>query len=270
MGFRMKSFFFYLLLQLLLLDIARAEGPTLQFIIDENFLITHTLNKNTNKLPQHILKFRKDLKFQYSKEVLKLLDFKDMGPSALLIKIKNVGVGNLFTGAKAHPDYTRILQETQGHLNEVKREWESNFSKTYQFMKSITRINLDQAFNVFITHPEVFQGRNLGENEIAWGRKSDWKNYSSVYLWHEVLHSFLKFNSKSHALIELMTDDALKCALNGGTYPPFSVDGHPNLTDTKKQIYQKYWVKYLGDKKTNIIQLETIVISDKSFLIQKR
>ncbi len=266
----MKYFFSYLLLQLLSLAIARAEGPNLQFRIDENFLIMHTLNKSSNKLPQHILKFRQDFKLQYPKEVNQLSGFKDMGPSALRIRIVEVVINTLFVSAKAHPAYALILQETQSHMNEVKREWESNFSKTYPFMKSLSRINLSQPFKVFITHPAVHQGRNLGENEIAWGRESDWSNYSTVYLWHEVMHSFLKFNSKSHALIELMTDDALKCMLNGGTYPPFSEDGHPNLKDTKKWIYQNYWLKYLSDKESNIIQLETNILNDKSFLILNR
>ncbi len=55
-----------------------------------------------------------------------------------------------------------------------------------------------------------------------------------MYLWHEILHSYLKYNKKTHALIELMTDDALKGFLNGRTFSPFSDDGHENLKPMKQ------------------------------------
>ena len=124
---------------------------------------------------------------------------------------------------------------------------------------------MSKTIKVLITHPEVFQGRYLEGNVIAWGRKSNWKNYSTVYLWHEILHSYLKYNNKTHALMELVTDDALRVFLNGGTFPPFSDDGHEKLKQKKQWIYDHYWKAYLANNSKNILQLEDDLIKDLRF-----
>ena len=85
---------------------------------------------------------------------------------------------------------------------------------------------------------------------IAWGHNEDWPNYATVYLWHEILHSYLGYSEKEHALIELIADEELRIQLNGGKYPPFVV-GHKNLEKMKKKLLPQ-WRKYLKLKNRNI------------------
>jgi len=81
------------------------------------------------------------------------------------------------------------------------------------------------------------------------GHHEDWPNYATVYLWHEILHSYIGYSEKEHAVIELITDEELRIRLNGSKYPPFA--GHKYLAKIKQKILPR-WKKYLKSKKRNI------------------
>lgn len=255
----------FILLISLSVQLVKAEGPVLKFVLDENFLIAHTLTKNSKKLPHYILDFREDLIRLFPSEFESLSSLDEVSPESVSSRAVGNKFEDLFKKGKAHPAYARIFNETNEHLEEVRREWLANIAKTSSFMTELTKINLNQNITVFITHPQVYLGRNFGNNSIGWGRKADWPNYFTVYLWHEVMHSFLLFNSKSHALIELMTDDCLRHYLNGGSYPPFSDDGHQYLIETKSWIFENYWKHFLARKEMSVYQLEMNLLNDTSF-----
>jgi len=236
-----------------------ASDLELNFKVDEDFLICHTFSKEI-KRPSSltVIKIKEHLDKKFFKELQFLRQFENLSPA--IIKKENEKLGLFLKTAKALPEYKQLLIETQNHLKEVKMEWEKNYTLTHAFMTSLAKIKFKKVMQVFITHPEVYQGRFLEGNDIAWGRKAEWPNYATVYLWHEILHSYMKFNARTHSLIELMTDDALKTHLNGGTYPPFSKDSHPALVETKTWIFEKYWKDYLKDPDQNIFQLENRLI----------
>jgi len=80
--------------------------------------------------------------------------------------------------------------------------------------------------------------------------KNDWPNYSTVYIWHEMLHSYFGRSDVEHAIIELITDEHMRKLLNSDTYPPFV--GHEYLSDVKKKLL-KDWLVFIkqNDKDIN-------------------
>ena len=246
------------------LQVEPAIGLRLEFHIDEDFLICHTVSKVTNRpFTGSVMNFRKETMNQFPEEIKILSGVYELTPS-FFVK-ERLRFEKMLKAAKAFSSYPQLLAEAKTHLEQTRSEWSSNYERTFSFMTSLTKKKMSKTIKVLITHPEVFQGRYLDGNVIAWGRKSDWKNYSTVYFWHEILHSYLKYNKKTHALIELMTDDALKGVLNGGTFPPFSDDGHENLKPMKQWIYDHYWKAYLAAKSKNMLQLEDDLIRDMKF-----
>lgn len=94
----------------------------------------------------------------------------------------------------------------------------------------------------------------MGNNRIAWTFQDYYPNYNCVYLWHEILHSFFDLDEKTHALIELITNEELRISLNGGEYPPFI--GHDYLNDTKLKNLEtwKTFLKSKNKKINNIVE----------------
>ncbi len=90
-------------------------------------------------------------------------------------------------------------------------------------------------------------------NVIGWGHHEEWPNYTTVYLWHEILHSYLGYSELEHTLIQLVTDNELRVQLNGGSYPPFV--GHENLNPLTEKLFP-YWKKYLQKDNKNIYELK--------------
>jgi hypothetical protein len=103
---------------------------------------------------------------------------------------------------------------------------------------------LDQIFNVYIAHPGLKAGKNFGGNNIVWSHQNYWPNYNTVYIWHELLHSYFEKDDKSHALIELITDEEMRIKLNGGKYPPFVEHSFLNEVKLKNlNLWNEYKTK---------------------------
>ena len=119
----------------------------------------------------------------------------------------------------------------------------------------------------YIFHPKSFNGHaNSEKKTIKWGHSEDWKNYSTVYLAHEILHIIVNDTSENmHAIIQLATDNELRIRLNKeGEY--FTFRKIPDIKemssyirkifDLEKEIYPK-WKEFLKDNKNrSIIDLE--------------
>ncbi|KKU99309.1 MAG: hypothetical protein UY32_C0002G0045 [Candidatus Jorgensenbacteria bacterium GW2011_GWC1_48_8] len=110
-------------------------------------------------------------------------------------------------------------------------------------------LKLNKKIAVYITHPGLKNGRYVGNNTIEWGHNEDWPNYATIYLWHEILHSYIGYSEKGHAVIELITDEELRTQLNSGKYPPFV--GHKYLKSIKNRLLPQ-WRKYLNSEERNI------------------
>jgi hypothetical protein len=227
-----------------------------KFVIDENYLIYHTLcsmgsdSFSNEKYKKDIIKFQ-TLAWKISQNNYNLLIGR-MTPDQLddkYIKKQVSQLPSFLKELKISSEFKNILQQTENYLKSCQKQWNKNIGKTSKYIHAITGLVLDKKFTIYISHPSLKNGRYIGKNKIIWGHNEDWKNYTTIYLWHEILHSYFDYSDISHVLIELITDEELRAFLNKEIYPPFI--GHSHLQEIKNKILPK-WKKYLNSDKKDI------------------
>lgn len=147
--------------------------------------------------------------------------------------------------------FGRLLRQAENYLKTCEKQWNTNYKITLTILKELTRFDFIKTFTVFITHPGLKNGCYLGNDKIAWGHHEDWENYTTVYLWHEILHSYFSDTELDHAIISLLTDEELRIGLNRGHYPPFVT--HKELFPVMKKLLP-LWREYLASKNKNILE----------------
>lgn len=165
-------------------------------------------------------------------------------------------------------EFQTIYSETKQYQNWLKKEWEKKESFIFNYFKNILGLKIpDYKINVHVFHPKLHRGNsNFKARIIQWGHSEDWKNYSVVYLAHELLHILAdkKCAEMMHALIELAADNELRIRLNkqGEYFKEGAEDiGHPELRKLEKKILPD-WKEFLENKVLenkggkNIIELE--------------
>lgn len=226
--------------------------PKLSFQIDDEYLIAHTLF-STNKTRFSSNKYKRDIiSFQnYAWNTSKnnyLYLMKEYPPTT----VKNPqtlpsSLQDFLLTLKKSDQYQKIHSQTQKYLLFCRLQWIKNLFSSASLMQELTGVKIDKKFNVYITHPSLKNGIN-SHGKILWGHNEDWENYATVYLWHEILHSYIsssKSDKISHAIIQLIADNELRVNLNGGTYPPFY--GHKELFPLMSKMLP-IWKKYLKSK----------------------
>ncbi len=162
--------------------------------------------------------------------------------------------------------FKRLLQETEYYRNWVEKTWYKNKDKALQILKDITGLKIPSiTINVFITHPKLSNGSHIPKEKIIlWGHPEEWKNYTIVYLCHELLHIIVykkyKNDTLMHSLIELAIDNELRIRLNqrGKYFKEKGREiGHPELRAIEKK-FLPLWKKYLKKEliSRNILDLE--------------
>ncbi len=155
-------------------------------------------------------------------------------------------------------EFREIRQQTEEYLEIVKAQWQKNYPQTFQTIQEITGLDLNKEVTVNIIHPSLNTGQYRRNNTVRWGHHEEWNNYSTVYLWHEILHSYLDYTDLSHAIIQLVTDNELRVRLNNReTYPPFV--GHKNLIPLMHKLlphWHAYLVNVPEDGKRDIFAFE--------------
>lgn len=221
----------------------------LKFVIDKNYLISNTLRcmKNEDFSSE---KDKKDI-IEFQNYVWnKSNNFYDFLSGRFFIR-PDIDLEKIVNEFKDIPKFLKKIEETElfkkiytqteEYLKFCENEWNKNYKKTSDIIKKLTGLTLNKNFTIYITHPSQKNGTNLGDNKITWGHNEDWSNYSVVYLWHEILHSYFNKTDLEHSIIELICDEELRVKLNGGEYPPFV--GHERLTNIKSGILLE-WNKY--------------------------
>jgi hypothetical protein len=160
-----------------------------------------------------------------------------------------------------------VLQDTQKALADLAAEWDANFQKSLGIISDLTGLSFGKSFPVYITHPCQAAGHN-NYGKIFCTYRNDFPNYNTVYMWHEILHSYITFEDKGdyaaaerapHAVIQLVADNELRVRLNGGNYPPF--EGHPYLNSTVDVLLPS-WRAYLAQKeKRDILKYLQLAVS---------
>ena len=151
------------------------------------------------------------------------------------------------------PEYQQLIRETKTYLLFVQKQWEQKGGKALSLLREISGHSLSkQTMIVYLTHPKLKNGMALDKNIIAWGHPEDFKNYTIVYLCHELMHILTNLDKSdvAHAVIELMTDNEIRIKLNKkGKY--FENQGHPNLRNLERKILPD-WKDYLKKKDKDI------------------
>lgn len=239
----------------------------LDFKINKIYLLVHALG-------QHILPFPewvnlKNYLWKVSPEGYLFLTgtpeiFLEISTSENAKKIFKESQQLLRMGLK-RKEFKHIYLETIEYKTWLEKQWKNNATKIFGWLKEITGLILSlETVTVYITHPKLRNGKMLaGKTTICWGHSEDWKNYSLIYLTHELLHILVEKKYKDadimHALIELLADNEIRIRLNKrGKYfkeGKFKV-GHNYLLPLEKKILP-YWKKFLTTpKKVNFFQLE--------------
>ncbi len=232
------------------------RGIKLNFRIDDDYLIVHTLSSmgkdrfSSTKHQKDIVAFQ-NYAWRKCKPCYNLLVGRLFAKEVVDGELHKITkhLPNWLNDLKERKSYQKIRLQTEKYLNSVKHQWEKNYPTASKVVMELTGLNLDRKLDVYITHPSLKNGSYKGGNVIEWGHHEDWLNYATVYLWHEILHSYVGRSDKEHAVIELVTDEELRVRLNGGKYPPFV--GHKYSERIKERILPR-WRKYLRLKKCNI------------------
>ena len=154
-------------------------------------------------------------------------------------------VDSFLSQAQQSREFGKIKRQTEEYLEIVKAQWQRNYPQTSRAIQELTGLDLNKQVTVNVTHPSLLNGQYMGNDTIAWGHHEDWNNYSTVYLWHEILHSYFDYTDLSHSLISLVADNELRVRLNGGeSYPPFG--GHDELIPLMEKIFP-HWRTYLAE-----------------------
>lgn len=142
-------------------------------------------------------------------------------------------------------EFGKIRQQTEAYLVDIQEEWDRNYPQASQAVREMTGLDLNKELTINVTHPSLKNGQYLGNNTIAWGHTAEWNNYNTVYLWHELLHSYFDYTDLSHSLVQLVADNELRTRLNPGeTYPPFV--GHEDLFPLMDNVLP-HWRAYLAE-----------------------
>ncbi len=174
-------------------------------------------------------------------------------------------------------EFKKIFSETEKYKKFVENQWNKNEKFVLNYIKNTLGLKIpNYTITVYITHPKLFHGRaNHYARSIMWGHSEDWKNYSTVYLVHELLHILIpqniqkKYDPMTHAFIEIAADNDLRRRLNPKKGLPkedkYKI-GHPYLKKMRKSLFDE-WKTYLDrrikSKKGNLIDLIKILAIKK-------
>lgn len=244
----------------------------LKFVVDKDFILQHILKSYSDHLP--FWKIKKKA-WSINKNFYRVLS-QNIEPLVFdsgLTKGLPMAISNLNNNLCAiynTNEFKKIFHEVKRYSNEVEKQWSVNYNASLAHLADIIKIDLskmNKEIKVYISHPKLHHGRSYPENNaIAWAHSDEWKNYTTVYLWHETMHHIISgmpvAPNLMHALIELSCDNELRIRLNeGGKYfvegggRPI---GHKYLVNLEQKLLSD-WKKYLKNPKKNIFQFEKIM-----------
>ncbi|NGX48596.1 MAG: hypothetical protein K940chlam5_00184 [Candidatus Anoxychlamydiales bacterium] len=224
----------------------------MQFIVDENYLIGHTLSLTSShhfsstENKQDIINFQNEVWFKDQIGYRLLPSHKKMTPTLY----SHPQLQDFMILTKSLDSYKKVLQQTIEYKNFCKNQWNDYYDVSSAFIQSLTGIQFEQTFKIYITHPNQRNGCNIGDNTICWGCSGSFEFYDLVYLWHELLHSYLPHDDISHCVIQLITDNALRQLFNSDQ-EIFPLISHKYLDPLMEKIYP-YWQEYLKHEDHNI------------------
>ncbi len=239
------------------------QGINLKFSVHDIYLAAHILrskgedNFSSDQFKDDIVLLQKYMeglsKEHYDK--LMAIDPSEITPQNMdSPKLKDVRL--FIIKATETSFFGKILTQTYEYGKACRDQWQKNYPKTFDIIKELTGLPLNKTFTVYITHPSLKNRLTLqNDNAILWGNYEEWDNYSTVYLWHEVMNTYLPQDDVGRAVLELLCENHLRVQLNGGDYPPF-INGTPDLKETKEKILDD-WKAFLNSENKDILKFIT-------------
>lgn len=161
--------------------------------------------------------------------------------------------------------FSPVLEACKKAKEKCENEWIKNYERSHHEMQELCGLSFQNPVDVYITHPQQKQGKNC-DGKILWTARKSFPNYTTIYLWHEILHSYIEPLSKSelservaHSVIQLCVDNELRIRFNGGKYPPF--EGHTYCEKTEHALLES-WNDYLRNNSKNNSKNNTTTILD--------
>ena len=194
---------------------------------------------------------------KYMDAYKKLLNMNSYNPTNYL---SDKDVMNTINNLKNTKEFKKLYEETKDYTNSIKKSWHENQDMINDYLKNILKIEFNIHLNVYISHPNCYEGFSFGDNNIAWGhfKGIDEPNYNLTYLIHEGLHHIIPFNNNDneltcnikHSIIELASDYELYSLLKKESTIN---EGHQHLNEYKRIIYP-YWLRYIGLNNKEIVE----------------
>lgn len=229
------------------------------FTVDASYLIAHTLSSmedsrfSSKENRKDIVDFQ-NVAWELSSDSYNFLVGRGASPGMIIEgKLEAIaqGIDSYLKALKATNEFKKIEQQTNDYLQWCQLEWQSNYEKSYGYIQKITRLTLNKDITVYLTHPSLRNGLQFADNKISWGHSEDWPNYTVVYLWHEILHTYFGSSDIEHAVIELIADNGLRAFLNDET--PSHDTGHYNLSTLRTDLFPE-WEAFLQISNNNVAE----------------
>ncbi|MBY0554765.1 hypothetical protein K2P97_09565 [bacterium] len=236
---------------------AHSKGtPSVNLVMSDEYLITHAIGKSKagGKQAEDVIAFQNKAWEINKKEYNELRKLAFLNPDIIASSDFHKRFADYFNTLLVTPEYLKIKNQTLDYMNESLKEWNLNLERSTAIISRYSGFSDIGKFKVYITHPALGNGRFHREagNVISFGAWPTFKNYFTVYIWHEMIHSFMKSDDKSHAANQLLTDNELRAQLNKEAFEP--LQGHKELIPLMKRNLKK-WEKY----KTNPTNLNDFV-----------
>lgn len=169
---------------------------------------------------------------------------------------------DLLEWVKKQKEAKQMIREAELHKKGVEKQWNGLKEKLLPWIEELSGFQLpDFSLPVYVLHPKQRAGHYIANPpRIYWATGDKWKNYSSVYMCHEIMHFLTEKPGHNvrhavlHAIIELATDNEIRIRLNKAPRK-YTLEGHVELKVLREKCYP-HWKKYL-EKKTyrNILEL---------------
>ena len=202
----------------------------LEFKINQPALIKDFFSQKNNFF-SHLKKTKEKLWEKYcNKPAYHLLNpsFTEWGLSEIFAQADEIGFKKSFSKTSdllekiykeilKSKEFKKLLSETEKYKDFVEKQWKKNEKFVLEYFKDTLGLKIPKdKITIYIFHPKSFNGHaNSEKKTIKWGHSEDWKNYSTVYLAHEILHIIVNDTSENmHAIIQLATDNELRIRLN--------------------------------------------------------
>src|SRR3990167_541026 len=188
-----------------------------------NLLIAHTLmsNKFSDQNCEKDIVALKKIAWEISQPAYNVIAGRALHPDQYNSD-QLLYLPSFFEKIQQTNEFTVLLNQTENYKSLCRAEWGANYDFCYNYLTQKIGIPFkDDSFTCYVTHPGLRHGKSICNNEFMFGHHPDWPNYSTVYFWHEILHSYFGKTDLEHALIELITDEEMRAQLNGTTYPEY-------------------------------------------------